>query len=295
MRSTLRWLPAVLAVSVLACGVSAAADEAKPLERKELDKRLATTVLKDVTNLGVDQFNSGDWAGCYHTFKAMLLSIEPVLDHRPDLQKLIQDSIQQSDEMPVRWQAAKALREDTIDVIRVCLYEGLTIPQGRDRAREIRALRARPETKPTTLFGRIGGDKGATKIADVFILEADRDAVVNLSRDGKYRLDDAALAKLKGAAAEILVTETGGKKGKGLVESLKEFNITEDEYKAGVAVLTKVLKFSGVADADAADVLKIVEGAKKDIVVSKPPEPKPEPKPEAKPEPKPEPKKDDKP
>lgn len=427
MESTLlRWLPALLTAGVLASAGGVRADEPRPLDRKDLDKRLVQEVLKDVTNLGVDQYNSGDWAGCYHTFKAMLLTIKPVIDHRPDLQQAITEGLKQADENPVRWRAAQTLRE-TIDEVRGRLHDGKPLgtrsetkpetrpttlwerlggkdgvtkvvdefaalalankkvdftrggkyPVDADKAAEMKKMlvemvseasggplkytgksmkeihkgmeitdeqfdalaadlksvlekngvkpddvkavleavgktrkaiveekkpeskaETRPETKPRTLFDRIGGEKAATKIADAFIAEADRDPVVNLSRDGKYRLDDATLDKLKAAAAEILTAETGGKAGKGLVESLKGFNLSEDEYKAGVAVLAKVLKFSGVADADAADVVKIAEAAKSKIVTSKAPVPKDDKKPGVgvgELRGKPDPKKDDKP
>lgn len=87
---------------------------------KEVETQVHAS-LRNVINQGADLYNiSRDYAGCYHTFKGGLIAVRPLLDGHPDLQKLIDKSIQDAELNPRMWQRAFTLRT-TLDTIRTRL------------------------------------------------------------------------------------------------------------------------------------------------------------------------------
>ena len=82
---------AVLAL-VAALGWSAparTADEPKLPDVKAFDKLVIDT-LRAVHNKGADLYNEGkDFAGAYRVYQGALLTVRPLLAHRPDAQKII--------------------------------------------------------------------------------------------------------------------------------------------------------------------------------------------------------------
>src|SRR5438477_7763513 len=95
---------------------AARAEDAAPLDRKALDQQIYKT-LRDVINKGADLYNSGDQNGCYRLYEGALLAIEPLLDHRPELQKVITDGIDNARRNPELARRAFVLR-GVIDKIR---------------------------------------------------------------------------------------------------------------------------------------------------------------------------------
>jgi hypothetical protein len=77
-------------------------------------------ILTDVTNEGVDLYNEGDHAGCYHTFRALLLSVKPLLDGNKDLQDAIDRGLAGAAQLPRMDARAYALRA-TLDEVRETL------------------------------------------------------------------------------------------------------------------------------------------------------------------------------
>src|SRR5690349_15943662 len=49
--------------------------------------------LKDVINKGVDLYNGGDIPGCYRLFEGTLLTVRPLVKHRPKLVEVIDDRL----------------------------------------------------------------------------------------------------------------------------------------------------------------------------------------------------------
>jgi len=89
-------------------------------------------ILTDVTNEGVDLYNEGDHAGCYHTFRALLLSVKPLLDGNKDLQDAIDRGLAAAAQLPRMDARAYALRA-TLDEVRETLA-GTRKPEAKDKA-----------------------------------------------------------------------------------------------------------------------------------------------------------------
>jgi hypothetical protein len=127
------------------------------------------------------------------------------------------------------------------------------------------------EPKKATLFDRLGGEPGVKKIVDDLVAVAIEDKQVNLQQ-GKV-LDGAGVAAVRQSLTGLITGAAGGpakdpakdkdpKAGNGL-------KLAAGEFDALVGVLKGVLAKNKVAPADAEELLKKVEAAKKDVVEGK--------------------------
>jgi hypothetical protein len=80
--------------------------------------RKVSEALRDVVERGRALYNGNrDYTGCYRIYEGGLLAVRPLLDHRPDLQKVIYDGLAEAERIPINWQQAHALRK-VIDHVR---------------------------------------------------------------------------------------------------------------------------------------------------------------------------------
>src|SRR5213593_4712224 len=100
--------PRTLAAA-LALGLLAAAPAPQQKNGKASDATLFGT-LRDVINRGADLYNGGDPAACYRLFEGSLMSIRPLLEHRPELQKSIARGLASAERDPLTWRRAFTLR-----------------------------------------------------------------------------------------------------------------------------------------------------------------------------------------
>jgi hemoglobin len=222
-----------------------------PLERKALDQRVYA-VLREVINRGADLYNEpvNDRAGCYRLYQGSLLTLRPLLDHRPEQQKAIDEGLAEAERQPTPGESAFVLRR-VMDRLRADV---------------------RPDAK-TTLWDRLGGQKGVAKVVDDFVALAAQNPKVDFTRGGKFKLDDAAVADLKKKLVEFVSAATGGPlkyTGKDMKEVHKGMGITDEQFDAAAADLTKALEQNKVKAEDAQALLKIVETTRKEIVEPKP-------------------------
>jgi len=257
---------ALACVCCVVFGLPAAAQEAAPaasLDRKVLDEHVYRT-LRDVINIGKDLYNNGDWAGCYRLFQGSLITIRPLLDHRPELQKVIEDTLLAAEGKPKIYERAKVLRV-ALDRIRADLNPTRKPPED-----------VLPRPQVNTLWNRLGGEEGVTKVVDAFAEAAAGDPQVDLTRGGKYPIDDPKkVAELKKSLVDWISSKTGGPlkyTGPNMKEVHKGMGITDVQFNAAAADLKKALDDNGVKPADVAALLKIVDGTRKDIVEAKPAE-----------------------
>src|SRR6266446_10754411 len=115
---------------------------------KALDKQIRASLPK-VINTGADLFNEGDRAGCYRLYQGSLLTLRPLLEHHPELQKAIDAAQADAEQQPTVGARAFALR-GALDKIRDKLRSPGTA--------------AKPAEKPagkseTSLWDRLGGEK----------------------------------------------------------------------------------------------------------------------------------------
>ena len=94
-----RWGLAVLVLGLAAGG--AAADEAKPVVDPKAFDKLVVDALKEVHNRGADLYNVGkDFAGAYRMYEGGLIAVRPLLGHRPDEQKAIDEGLAAAEKEP---------------------------------------------------------------------------------------------------------------------------------------------------------------------------------------------------
>jgi hemoglobin len=260
MRRLHWWLVVALAVGVMAPGGAGLRAQDTPIDRKAVNTHVYGT-LREVINQGADLYNASDWNGCYRMYQGALISLRPFLDHRPELQKAIDDGL------------AKA--KDNTDTSR--------------RAFDLRTVidRIRAETNPgmkggtpvpaAKLWDRLGGQAVVTKVVEDFMVAVAMDNDIDFTRKGKFPIDGAHLKK---RLIEFISSATEGPhkyEGKSMKEAHKGMAITEAQFNASAKALENALKKNGAKPEDIAAVLKAVGGTKDEIVEkSKPAPPKDE-------------------
>jgi hypothetical protein len=117
-----------LVVLVLAAG-GAVADDPKPvIDAKAFDKLIVDS-LKEVHNRGADLYNLGkDFAGAYRMYEGGLLAVRPLLGHRPDEQKAIDEGLVAAEKEPEANRKAFILHE-TIEKVRAALRAPVPEPK----------------------------------------------------------------------------------------------------------------------------------------------------------------------
>jgi hemoglobin len=258
----------LLAVLVLA----GAADQekrpnGKPLDRKTLDESIYQS-LRSIINHGADLYNQGDWNGCYRLWEGALMSLKPMLDHRPKLQETINDGLSKARQDPVLSQRAWALRP-VLDKIRGDI--NADYPHKRKREASEPPLAAE-EMKKKTLWDRLGGEPGVTKIVDDFVDLAAPDPKVDFFRGGKYKPTDAEVAKMKRQIIQQISQATGGPlkyTGPDMKSVHKGMGITQAQFDAAAADLKKALEKNKVAPEDVQKILDAVSSYRKEIVEPK--------------------------
>jgi hemoglobin len=250
----LKWCNAMALMCALAVGSVSLRADAPPKggDRKAADTQVFNT-LRDVVNQGADLYNSGDWSGCYRLYEGALLGIRPFLDHRPELQKAIADGITRARANPDLSRRAFDLRA-VIDKIRTD---------------------TNPNPKPPaakTLWDRLGGEENVKKVVDDFVAAAAKDPKVDFFRGGKYKLDDAGVAKLKRLLVEQISSVSGGPykyTGRTMKEVHKGMGITDAQFDATASHLQAALERNGAKPDDVKAVMGVVGSTRKDIVEPK--------------------------
>jgi len=259
MRTKNRWRVVALAcvVALAAGSLRAEKPTGAPLDRKALDKQVYDT-LKEVINQGAAIYNppTSDVNGCYRLYEGALMTLRPLLDHRPDLQKAIDAGLQRARANPQMAQRAFDLRA-VIDKVRA------------DTNPNPKAAAAGPGGAKT-LWDRLGGEENVRKVVDDFVGMAATDPKIDFFRRGKFK--DVDVPQLKQYLVEFVSMATGGPlkyKGRSMKEVHKGMDITDEQFDASAVALKKALEKNAAKPEDVDAVLKAVEGTRKDIVESK--------------------------
>jgi hemoglobin len=242
-----------LLVLIGAGGLTRAED--KPLDRAELDKRIVGAVYEAAVR-GTDTFNKGDHNGCAKLYEGTLLAVAPLLDHRAKLQATVKSRLER---------AAKMKPADAAFELRTALDEVQNeIAPPKDKKGAV--------APAATLWDRLGGEKGVKAVVHDVVLAAAEDKKVNFLRDGKVKLDAKGVEHLEQMLVAFVSSATGGPlkyTGKSMKEVHKGMMITDAEFDALGAILVATLKKHNVAQADIAELVKIVETTRPDIVEKK--------------------------
>jgi hemoglobin len=258
MRTAQRWwLTVLVAGTLVAVGGRAAAQDSAgsaPLDRKALDQRVFE-VLREIINTGADLFNgvpqrglAANPAACYHLYQGALITLRPLIDHRPDLQRSIDSALTEAERNPDIRRRAFALRS-TIDRIRADVNPGSRTVAG------------------PSLWERLGGEPNVARVVDDFVAAAAPDPAVNFLRDGKFK--DLDVPRLKRLLIEQISSVSGGPfkyTGRGMKEVHQGMGITDAEFNALAGHLKAALEKNGAQPEDIATVLKVIGGTRGDIV-----------------------------
>jgi hemoglobin len=237
-------------VALLGATVALARADEKPLDRAELDKRIVAATYEAAV-AGTNIFNGGNQEGCYQLYKGTLGALAPLLDHRPKLQASVKAAL------------AKASAQKPGD-------GAFTLRAALDAIQDDIA----PGKK--TLWDRLGGEAAVKAVVNDFVLLAADDPKVNFFRNGKYKLDDAGVKKLKTQLVELVSATTGGPlkySGRDMKVSHKGMGITDAEFDALAGHLVTVLKKYNVPKTETDELLKIVGSTRADIVEKAPMQP----------------------
>lgn len=114
-----------------------------------------------------------------------------------------------------------------------------------------------------TLFTRLGGTEGVTRIASDLVDNHLANPLI------AARFSGADVPSFKQTAADFFSLGSGGPqvyKGKDMLSAHKHMNISDNEYMAAVDDLMKALTSSGIGDREKAEVLYIFYTLRPDVV-----------------------------
>jgi truncated hemoglobin YjbI len=273
------------------CVVAVSVGTGDTLEVAALDRQIFD-VLREVHNRGADLHNAGDPVGCYRLYQGSLMTLKPLLAHRPAVQKAIDDALQAAERRPSAGRALvlhKAIVEartrlkpaagpptnsDTPapGVVRPALPSPTPLPPGTGPVSFPDAAAA------NTLWNRLGGDKKVEKIVDDWVNKCVADPKVNLGRDGKFALTEDTIATMKSRFTGYVSSISDGTAiptREPLKDAHAAANFKPEEYAALVDNLRAALKAGGASDADSQALAKKVEDGRSDVLGSgeKPPAP----------------------
>jgi hemoglobin len=275
MQRAIKWsmlLPVCLAV-VLAAGAARAQEEkpaAAPRDRGSAEDQIYAN-LREVINHGADLYNSGDWNGCYRLWEGTLMTLKPVFANRPKLRDAIDTGLANARQDPLLYRRAWVLRS-VLDQVRAGI-KGET-PPGTPESKDQTPV-VTPEPKKKTLWDRLGGEMGVTRLVDDFFNAVVADPKVDFFRGGKYKPEAGEIAKMKRELVEQVSQASGGPlkyNGPDMKKVHKDMGITNEQYDAVLGHLNKTLEKHKVAEDDKKAILTAANNYRKEIVQPKKPD-----------------------
>lgn len=121
----------------------------------------------------------------------------------------------------------------------------------------------------TPLWEQLGGTDNMQRIVSDFVDRAIANSAVNYTRDGRFFLDEPAIAFSKKSALEFISSATGGPfqyGGRSLVDIHRDMQISNAEFTAICADFRHALEKNGVAGSLRDAVMARVESTRPLIV-----------------------------
>lgn len=230
----------LLLLGLLTLPLSLLADDKMAMS---MDKKMSTIIFDTIT-LGTDLYNRGEQESCLRLYQGSLMSLLPMMDHRPDLQKMAMEKFAKAKEMHSVADRAFAMRE-VLDMLRSTMK-----PQ-------------------KSLWDRLGGEPAVKTVIHDFVLSAAPDPKVNFFRNGQFKLDTAGVEMLERRLVELVSAVTGGPlkySGRDMKSAHAGMKITDAEFDALAGHLVVTLKKYKVPEAELNELIGIVASTRKDIV-----------------------------
>jgi len=120
-----------------------------------------------------------------------------------------------------------------------------------------------------TLWERLGGEEAVKKVVHDVVDAVGKDPKVNVTRDGKFPLNDEKVARLEKLLVEFISSATGGPfkySGKEMKVAHAGMNIKDAEFDALAGHISATLKKYNVAQKEIDEFMTIIGTTKKDIV-----------------------------
>src|SRR5262245_20638210 len=187
--------------------------------------------LWQVLKEGADLYNAGSHTACAYHFRGGLTVAHALLGHRPALQKAIEKGLAEARALPSATNQAWALYTVILNT------------------RSELAPKMRLAAEGKTLWERLGGERGVTRIVDEWVEAGLADPRVNFSRGGRYRMTPEAVARVKQGLVALTSAVGGGPQAKYSGPSMRKvhegMNITDEEFDALLGHLKIVLLRNG--------------------------------------------------
>ncbi|HEY2785781.1 MAG TPA: hypothetical protein VGJ05_12500 [Fimbriiglobus sp.] len=239
-------------VGIFVLGFTGSVAAADPLPRAEIDKRVVA-IIYDAETLGVQLWKLEKYEDCMRVYQATLMTLYPILDHRPKLVTKIKDGLARTKEMSTA-DAAFAFRSLLDETSNAC--NGTTMPLW------IRLAGGKPDSK------LVNADLVNGLFIQEFVAAAKADPNVKFLRDGKNKFDPIRIGTFQKDLDHLLSTLTGGKKY-NLSEMKKSYaglKITDTEFDILSGHLIEVLKKYKVNPDNIDELMTIVRAGRKEIL-----------------------------
>jgi hemoglobin len=252
MRRFRRLLLVAGAALLASAGTRAGAADSKetaPLSRDALDRRVHTALFKVLSD-GADLFNDGKRNEAAFYFEGAAAALAALLDHRPELQAALRDGLADAQTLAPT-QRAKALHGLLWNA-----YERTT------------AMLPKPG-KGTTLWARLGGEEGVTRVVDDFVDRCLKNEKANFTRGRKYLQTPEKIKELKHSMfllASHLAKGPHKWEGPTMQKVHDGMGITDAEFDAVRIELRFTLLDHNATPEDIALILAAVESTRGDIV-----------------------------
>jgi hemoglobin len=246
-----------------------------PADKAAFDRQISDS-LRDMHNKAADLFNAvKDYNGSYRMFQGGLHVVRPLLAHRPDVQQLIDQGLQEAERMASLPDRAMRLHK-TIEDIRAKLRPPAEVKAGDPKPATPPLNSPPPVANPNpiapmqTLWQRLGGEERVKKVIDQFVVLVITDPKIDFTRGGKYKIvtkedEDALKSKLVAYISQVS-DGTIPYTGKTMAEAHKGMGVTAEQFDTLAASLRVALKNNQVAEADIDELMKKVEATRADIV-----------------------------
>jgi hemoglobin len=245
-----------------------------PANPSATDRQLADA-LRDMHNKAADLFNGAkDYNGAYRMFQGGLYVVRPLLTHRPDVQAILDQGLQEADRVASLPDRAMRLHK-TIEDVRAKLRPASETKPADSKIGPTPSTSPPitptppPPIAPEKLWTRLGGEVRVKKVVDNFVTLVILDPKVDFTRGGKYKFTPPEEDALKANLVAFISSASDGPipyKGKSMAEAHKGMAITAEQFDTLAASLRLALKNSSIADADVDELMKKVEATRGDIV-----------------------------